>query len=100
MSQVVSCKHRATEITELQAKVNDNALRLIKGPWRFTGDRGGTSFGVEVTAESIEHLLSSGRVTVACANPECEHRSLFSTRRHTFQVSLHDLIEIRIGGPS
>ena len=44
----------------------------------------------------IEQLLKTGQIKVACANPDCEDHSLFSTRRHTFQVSLYNLIEVRI----
>jgi len=85
-------------IAELQAKVNANALQLLKGPWTFTCDRCGTRFDAEVTAEGIEQLLRSGQVKSECANPQCEDHSLFSTRRHTLQVSLHDLIKVRIPG--
>jgi len=46
----------------------------------------------------IEQLLKTGQIKVACANPDCEDHSLFSTRRHTFQVSLYNLIEVRITG--
>ena len=88
------------KITELESKINAGALQLLKGPWVFTCDQCGTRFDAEVTAEGIERLLRSGQVKGECANRECEDHSLFSTRRHTFQVSLHDLIEIRIGGPS
>jgi plasmid maintenance system killer protein len=86
------------KIAELEIRINAGALQLLKGPWLFTCDRCQTRFDAEVTAEGIEQLLRSGQVKVECANPQCEDRVLFSTRRHTFRVPLHDLIAIRIRG--
>jgi len=83
-------------IIELETKINTGALQLLIGPWGFTCDRCATKFDAELTAEGIEQLLRTGQIKVACANPDCEDHSLFSTRRHTFQVSLYDLIEVRI----
>ena len=84
------------KLLELETKVNVGALQLLKGPWVFTCDQCGTSSNAELTAGEIEQLLRTGQIKVACANPDCEDHSLFSTRRHTSQVSLHDLIEVRI----
>jgi len=88
------------KVLELENKITTNALQFLKGPWVFTCDRCGTSFSDELTSFVIEALLRKGPVGIECSNAACEDRSLFSSRRHTFQVSLHDLIEIRIGGPS
>jgi DNA repair exonuclease SbcCD ATPase subunit len=85
-------------IIELETKINTGALQLLIGPWGFTCDRCGTSSNAELTAGEIEQLLRTGQIKVACANPDCEDHSLFSTRRHTFQVSLYNLIEVRIAG--
>jgi len=84
------------KVLELRNKITANALQLLKGPWVFTCDRCGTSSNAELTAGEIEQLLKTGQIKVACANPECEDHSLFSTRRHTFQVSLRDLIEVHL----
>jgi len=86
------------KIAEFESKTNASALQFLKGPWVFTCDRCKTSFDAEVTAEGIEQLLRTGQVKVTCAKPDCEDHSLFSTRRHTFQVSLYTLIEVRIAG--
>ena len=60
----------------------------------------GTNCDDELTPFEIEELLTKRRIQIECINPACEDRSLFSTRRHRFQVSLHDLIEVYIrGGP-
>jgi len=84
------------KIAELESKITANALQLLKGPWVFTCDQCGTSSNAELIAEEIEQLLRTGQIKVACANPDCEDHSLFSTRRHTFQVLLYDLIDIHI----
>ena len=86
------------EIAGLESKINAGALQFLKGPWVFTCDRCGTRFDAEVTAEVIEQLLRSGQVEGVRANRECENHSIFSIRRHTFQVSLHDLTKVRIAG--
>ena len=88
------------KIAELENKINAGALQLLNGPWVFTCDRCWTRFDAQVTAEGIEQLLRSGQFKLTCANPECEDHSLFSTRRHTFQMSLHDLIKLLIMAPS
>lgn len=86
------------KIAELENKINVGALQLLKGPWVLTCDRCGTSFKAEVTAEGIEELLRSGKVKGVCANPDCVDKGWFSSQMHTFYVSLHNLIEIRIMG--
>ncbi|MBA7467591.1 hypothetical protein ES707_02812 [subsurface metagenome] len=84
------------KIAELEIKINTGALQLLMGPWMFTCKQCGTSSNAELTAGEIEQLLRTGQIKVACANPDCEDRSLFSTRRHTFMVSLYTLIEARL----
>ena len=84
------------KIAELEIKINTGALELLVGPWVFTCEQCGRSSNAELTAGDIEQLLRTGQIKRACANPECEDRSLFSTRRHTFTVSLYTLIEARI----
>ena len=85
-------------IAELEAQARQNALQLLKGPWTFTCDRCQTKFDAELTASGIEGLLAKGQVNMECTNPACEDRSIFSSRRHTFTVSLHELIELYISG--
>jgi small-conductance mechanosensitive channel len=85
-------------IIELESRITANALQVLKGPWVFSCDQCGTSSNAELTAGEIEQMLRTGQIKVACGNPECEDHSLFSTRRHTFQVSLYNLIEVRIAG--
>lgn len=85
-------------ITELETRINVGALELLRGPWTFTCDRCGTSSNAELTASEIEQLLRTGQIKVACGNPDCEDKGWFSSRRHTFQVSLQNLIEVRITG--
>ena len=86
------------KILELETKINVGAPQLLKGPWVFTCDQCGTSSNAELTAEEIEQLLRTGQIKVACGNPDCEDKGWFSNRRHTFYVSLHNLIEVRIMG--
>lgn len=86
------------KIVELESRINTDVFQLLKGPWTFTCDHCGTSFDGEVMPEGIEQLLTTGQIKIACANPECEDHSLFSTRRHTFYVSLRHLIEVCIRG--
>ncbi|MBA7547261.1 hypothetical protein ES705_39669 [subsurface metagenome] len=88
--------HVEPQIAALESKIDVDALQLLMGPWEFTCDRCGTSSNAELTAGEIEQLLRTGQIKVACANPDCEDRSLFSTRRHTFMVSLYTLIEARL----
>jgi hypothetical protein len=92
------CTNIQPKIVELESKINVDAIQLLKGPWLFTCDRCGTSCNAELTAGEVEQLLRTGQIKVACANPECVDKSWFSSRRHTFYVSLHNLIEIRIMG--
>ncbi len=84
------------KILELESTINANVFQLLRGPWVFTCARCGTRGEDEFTAGEIEQLLRTGQIKVACANPDCEDHSLFSTRRHTFTVSLHKLIESHI----
>ena len=72
------------KIAALESKINTGALQLLMGPWMFTCDQCGTGSSAELTAGEIEQLLRTGQIKVACANPDCEDHSLFSTRRHTF----------------
>lgn len=85
---------------ELERKANENAFQLLKGPWTFVCDRCGTTSNDELTAFGVEELVRKGQVQVECDNPACEDRSLFSTGRHRFKVSLHELIELYITGES
>lgn len=84
------------KIAALESKIDVDALQLLMGPWMFTCDQCGTGSNVELTAGEIEQLLRTGQIKVACANPDCEDHSLFSTRRHTFTVPLRKLIESHI----
>lgn len=84
------------KIVELESKIKAGAFQLLKGPWMFTCDRCGTRAEDEFTAGEVEQLLGTGQIKIACANPKCEDHSLFSTRRHTFTVSLYKLIECLI----
>ena len=86
------------KVVELESRINANVFQLLRGPWIFTCNQCGTSSNAELTAGEIEQLLRTGQIKVACSNPDCEDHSLFSTRRHTFQVSLYNLIEGRIAG--
>jgi hypothetical protein len=83
-------------IAELENKIRADALQLLRGPWIFICDRCGTNFNTELTAGDIGQLLKTGHIKITCANSECEDRSYFAARRHTFQVSLYDLIDIHI----
>ncbi|MFQ5924756.1 MAG: hypothetical protein ACE5IE_02005 [Dehalococcoidia bacterium] len=87
-------------VAELEARANENALQLLREPWTFTCDRCGTTFSTELTSFEIEGLLARGQVQIECINPACEDNFLFFSRRHRFQVSLHDLIEVCIRGES
>ncbi len=82
------------KIAELESKIYVGVFELLKGPWVLTCDRCATSSSTELTVEEIEQMLRTGQLKVACGNPACEETSWFSSRRHTFSVSLHNLIEI------
>ncbi len=86
------------KIVALESKINAGALQLLKGPWVFTCAQCGTSSNAELAAGEIEQLLRTGQIEVACGNPACEDRSWFSSRRHTFQMSLRELIQICVTG--
>lgn len=79
-------------IVELDNRIQVDALQLLRGPWMFVCDRCDTSFNGRLTAGDMEQLLKTGRIKITCANSECEDRSYFAARRHTFQVFLYDLI--------
>ncbi len=83
-------------ITELEREINENTLQLLKGPWIFTCDQCCATFSDELTAFGVEELLTKGQVQIECIDPACEDRSWFSSHRHRFQVSLHDLVEVYI----
>lgn len=83
-------------IAELESKIYVSVFELLKGPWVLTCDRCATSSSTELTVAEIEQMLRTGQFKVACTNPACEDTGLFSSRRHTFTVSLHNLIEIYI----
>ncbi len=86
------------KLAELETKITDNALHLLRGPWVFTCDQCGTSFNAELTAAEIEKLLRAGQISIACHNPDCADKGWLSTRRHTFRMSLLDFIETYIAG--
>lgn len=86
------------KIAELESKIKAGALPFLKGPWVFTCNQCGTSSSAELTTEGIDQLLRTGQIKVACAKLGCEDHTLFSKQRHTFRVTLHDLIKIRITG--
>lgn len=81
------------QIAELEARIRDNVVDLLKGRWKVTCDKCGSCFDAELTADGIEELLRTGQVRAECGNPDCEDKSLFSSRRHLLRVSLHDLIK-------
>ncbi len=84
------------KIAELESKLYAGVFELLKGPWVLTCDRCNTSSSTELTVEGIEQILSTGQLKVVCVNPACEEKGFFSSRRHTFSVSLRNLIEIFI----
>lgn len=88
------------KIAALQTKIKAGVFQLLKGPWVFTCDRCGTKVDTALTASRIEALLTRGQVGIECSNAVCEDKGLFSSRRHTFQVSLHELIESYISAGS
>jgi len=88
------------KIAALQTKINDGVFQLLKGPWVFTCDRCATKSNTGLTSIGIEDILTKGQVRIECSNTVCEDKGLFSSRRHTFQVSLHELIESYISAGS
>jgi len=88
------------KIAALQTKINAGVFQLLKGPWVFTCDRCATKFNTGLTSSGIEDILTKGQVRIECSNAACEDKGLFSSRRHTFQVSLHELIESYISAGS
>ena len=84
------------KISDLENRVNDNVFQALRGPWVFTCNQCGTSYDSELTTEGIEELLRTGQVKAECVNPDCEDKGWFSSQRHTFYVSLRNLIEVRI----
>jgi hypothetical protein len=86
------------KIAELESKINAGTLQLLKGPWVFICDQCGTKFNAELTASGIEDLLIRGELKIQCSNAACEDSGWFSNRKHTFRVSLQDLIEFYVSG--
>jgi hypothetical protein len=86
----------APKIADLESKIYSGVFDLLRGPWTLTCDRCTTSTGIELTLEEIEQMLRTGQLRVACVNPACDDSGLFSTHRHTFLVSLRDLIKTYI----
>ena len=84
------------KIAALQTRINAAVFQLLKGPWVFTCDRCGAKVDTELSASGIEALLTRGQVGIECSNASCEDSGWFSSRRHTFRVSLQQLIEFHI----
>lgn len=59
MAQVLNANIQP-RIAELERKVSENALQLLKGPWTFTCEGCGTKFDDELTSFGIEGLLPKG----------------------------------------
>jgi hypothetical protein len=74
----------------LEAKIGENAIGMLKGPWRIKCDKCGTEQEkIELTEQGISGLLSKGQVEIECVNPDC--------RRHRVRISLRDLIAAHVG---
>jgi hypothetical protein len=81
-------------IMQLEAKIKDNALKALEGPWNITCDRCKTKLSVKINAYSIEYLLSKGYIEIECVNPNCLDISLFSNSRHKITVNLRNIIQL------
>jgi hypothetical protein len=77
-------------IMQLEAKIKDNTLKALEGPWSITCDRCKTKFNIKLTPYGIESLLSKGYIETECNNLNCLDDFNF---RHKITVNLRDLIQ-------
>jgi len=84
------------KIIELERKINENVIFLLRGPWLITCDKCGMKQAVELTPERMEILLRNGYVLIECQNPNC----IDLIWRHKINISLRDLISYYLMGSS
>jgi hypothetical protein len=85
------------KLSDLEAKIKENVIGLLRSPWRIRCDRCGTEQEeIELTEHGISALLSTGYVEKECTNTDC--REWDRIRRHEIRISLQDLIAAYIRG--
>ena len=78
------------KLSDLEAKVKENAIGMLRGPWLIKCDRCGTKQKeIELTERGISDLLSIGHVEKECVNPDCKDWRIW---RHRIRISLYGLI--------
>ncbi|MEM3506760.1 MAG: hypothetical protein QW589_03650 [Candidatus Bathyarchaeia archaeon] len=78
-------------ILELELKLINNAIAMLRGPWPITCDKCCAKFEIELTSEEIEEILKRGYIEVECQNPSCINVSLF--KKHRIRIALRNFIE-------
>lgn len=84
------------KLSDLEAKIKENAIGMLRVPWRIRCDRCGTEQDIELTERGISDLLSGGHVEKECVNPDCKEWDRI--RRHRIRIFLHDLIAAYVRG--
>jgi len=87
------------KLSELEAKIKQNVIGVLRGPWRnIRCDKCGTEqVEIELTEQGIGDVLSGKCVELECTNPHCEDSPPFRRRRrHWIRISILDLIAAHI----
>lgn len=90
-------KNVEPKLSELGAKIRENAFELLRGPWRsIRCDRCGTEQEeLILTEQGIGDLLSLDYIEKECTNPNCKDLKI---RKHRIRIFLRDLIAAHIWG--
>jgi len=90
---------RAGKLSDLKAKIKENAVRALEGPWGgIKCDRCGADQGAfKLTEDGISSMLTREYIESECINPHCEDLPAFRRRRrHKIRILILDLIAAHI----
>ncbi|MCK4405627.1 MAG: hypothetical protein KAV43_03880 [Hadesarchaea archaeon] len=90
-------KYVKPKLSDLEAKIRENVIRMLRGPWSgIKCDRCGTEQEeIELTEQNISDLLSTGYVEKECDNLDCRDWRIW---KHRIRIFLRDLIAAHIKG--
>lgn len=83
------------KLSDLEAKIKDNAIGMLRRPWQIKCDKCGTERKFEPTEQDIADLLYRNVVFVPCDNPDCKD---WRIRGHRITIHIHDLIAAYLEG--
>ncbi|KXA92313.1 hypothetical protein AKJ64_03495 [candidate division MSBL1 archaeon SCGC-AAA259E17] len=92
-------KNVEPKINTLRDKMRENALEVLKGPWKGLkcDNCGAEKEEFVLTDAGVGNLLRKGKVELECPNPDCVDHGLFGlgSFKHQFEVFIEDLIGLK-----